>query len=137
MTAADTTELLSRFRGDAAGSTGARCLGIACLTAVALALSPTAASARNCGNLRTYYRENGTRQWVGAMRIIGEGLRCPRARHVAWDWARRSRLSYRPATRGAGFRCHYNRAGSDVGTVVCIRGSMVVTFDAEDGSPYH
>lgn len=109
--------------------------GIAAL--VALGVVPAPASARSCGSLRAYYRDVSGSSFVQASSIDGEGLRCPRARHVAWDWARKSRLSGNPARTGAGFRCRYDRLGSDVGSVTCTYRLKSVTFDAYDSSGYH
>lgn len=109
--------------------------GIAAL--VALGVVPAPASARSCGSLRAYYQDVSGYSFVQASSIDGEGLRCPRARHVAWDWARKSRLSENPARTGAGFRCRYDRLGSDVGSVTCTYRRKSVTFDAYDSSGYH
>ena len=36
-----------------------------------------------------------------------------------------------------GFRCRFNRIGSDVANVACRDGRRKVYFDAYDSSPYH
>lgn len=103
----------------------------------AAAVIPVHASAAHCGSLRAHYREHGTSQFVAAITISALRLSCRRARRVARDWAHHSRLSGRPASKGAGFRCRYIRAGSDVGRAICHRGRRIVRFNAYDSSPFH
>jgi hypothetical protein len=104
---------------------------------IALTISTTAIGASSCGTVKAYYHEHGTTQYVEASSIRASGVGCGRARGVARDWASRSRLSYKPASSGAGFSCRYNRAGSDVGSTTCRKGSASVRFGAYDSSPYH
>lgn len=102
--------------------------------------SPTPANAATwCGDLKVHYRENGTRQYVMASNIHAERMRCKGARRVTRRWARKSRLSARPAKRSGKFRCHYYRMGSDVGQTECRkpRSRMRLIFGAYDSSPYH
>lgn len=127
------TEQAARWRAQRL----AQVASIGVLAAVLLGLNAAPSLARSCGSLRATYRERGTTQYVQASSIQGEGLRCPRARHVAWDWARKSRLSGNPARTGAGFRCFYHRMGTDVGSVTCRWRRMTVWFDTYDSSGFH
>ena len=103
----------------------------------AVGVAPATASARTCGALRAYYKDVRGYSFVQASSIEAEGIHCPRARHVAWDWARKSRLSISPARTGAGFRCFYARIGNDVGSVSCTYRGKHVTFTAWDDSGFH
>jgi hypothetical protein len=93
--------------------------------------------ALHCGAVRVYYRERGTRQYVEASRIRARHLHCHRARHVAYRWGKHSRLSGSPAQSAVGFRCRYDRIGSDIGKTTCRDYPGVVRFLAYDSSPYH
>jgi hypothetical protein len=104
---------------------------------IALTISATAIGTSSCGTVKAYYHEHGTTQYVEASSIRASGVGCGRARGVARDWASKSRLSYKPASGGAGFACSYNRVGSDVGKTTCRKGSASVHFGAYDSSPYH
>jgi hypothetical protein len=97
-----------------------------------------ASTVARCGSLRAHYHERGTRQYVQATSIRARGLRCGYARHVTRKWGQHSRLSGDPADHAIGFRCHYERLGSDIGTTTC-RGKKHrrVRFDAYDSSPFH
>jgi hypothetical protein len=104
---------------------------------VPVRFSYTVPTYRACGTVRAYYSERGTSQYVEASDIIGSNVTCHVARHVARSWAHSSRLSIRPARHGAGFRCYYDREGSDVGSVSCFHREKEVDFDAYDSSPFH
>ena len=113
---------------------------IAFVILVASAGAATSADAAIwCGDLKTFYRENGTRQYVQAENIYADQMPCRKARQVARRWTQKSRLSYRPAKRSLGYRCHYFRYGSDVGTTVCWKRATNrrLIFNAYDSSPFH
>src|SRR5690348_15270490 len=92
---------------------------------------------RHCGHVRAYYHDHGTKQYVEATHITAKKASCKRARHVAHVWAGRSRLSYHPAHKADRFKCTYTRVGSDIGSVRCHKGKVVIRFDGYDSSPYH
>jgi hypothetical protein len=110
---------------------------VSVLALIALTTPVTAVGASSCGTIKAYYHEHGTTQYVEASDIRASRIGCGTARGVARDWASKSRLSYKPASAGAGFACSYKRIGSDVGTTTCRKGSASVRFGAYDSSPYH
>jgi hypothetical protein len=108
-------------------------------SAAALAVtSQSSPAATSCGTVRTYYRDHGTRQYIEASSIRSRHFDCSRARYVAHRWARKTvDNDFRPARHAAGFRCRFERLGSDIGKVFCRKGSKHVSFGEYDSSPFH
>ncbi len=111
---------------------------LASLAANSLLWTASAEADSSCGNVKAYYPERGTKQYVLASDIHARSMNCRPARHVAKRWAGRFRSDERvPPDHALGFKCVYHRIGSDLGATTCRDGDRRVHFDVYDSSPFH
>ena len=101
---------------------------------------------RGCGTVKHRYSETGniggkrtaTAQYTEASHITATELGCGRAKAIVRRYLTTWRSYNHGPGRVKGYRCSYDRAGSDIGSGLCTRAERAaIEFDLYDSSPFH